>query len=172
MPSSAPPSAPQRLSYRAIGPADRRALADLFERLSDRSRRLRFMGPKASLSERDLTYFTEVDHRRHEAIVAVEPGGRLAGVARYASVPGQDERVANVAFAVADGWQGSGVGTELGRRVVEHARGSGIERLRGTTLATNAPARRLLRRLGFTPLGASIAGIEFELSLAAVSRAA
>jgi hypothetical protein len=39
-------------------------LADGFARLSDRSRRMRFLGTKTTLSTAELRYFTEVDHHR------------------------------------------------------------------------------------------------------------
>jgi RimJ/RimL family protein N-acetyltransferase len=155
---------PERLTVRPIRADDKDALLDLFERMSDRSRRLRFLSPKGGLSARELAYFTEVDHRRHEALVAVAPGGCLAGVARYACAPGEDAE-ADVAFAVADEWQGNGVGTDLARRIVERARENGLERLLATTLPENRPAQRLLRRLGFTVRGADATGIDLELSL-------
>ena len=47
-------------------------LADGFARLSDRSRRLRFLSPKPALSPVELGYFTDVDHHDHEALGALE----------------------------------------------------------------------------------------------------
>ncbi len=152
------------LSYRTIDAGDKAALADLFERLSERSRRLRFHAAKPHLTERELAYFTEVDHRRHAAIVAVDSSGRFAGVGRYACAPGESH-AADLAIAVADAWLGCGVGTELARRVVAHARRSGIELLRATTLAGNRPARRVLRGIGFTVRAAGPGGLELELPL-------
>jgi RimJ/RimL family protein N-acetyltransferase len=162
---------PERLTVRPIRASDKDALADLFERMGERSRRRRFLSPKPQLSARELAYFTEVDHRRHEALVAVTPGGCFAGVARYACAPGEDAE-ADVAFAVADAWHGRGVGTDLARRLVEHARRSGIARLHATTLSDNRPAHRLLRGLGFTVRGADSAGVDLELSLVAAPGAA
>ena len=160
------PTPPQGLTVRAIRADDKDALADLFGRLSDRSRRRRFHSPKPQLSARELAYFTEVDGRRHAALVAVEPGGRFAAVARYACEPGVDDE-ADVAFAVADDWHGRGVGTDLGRRLLEHARASGMARLRATTTGDNRPAQRLLRGLGFAVVGADSSGIDLELTLGA-----
>jgi RimJ/RimL family protein N-acetyltransferase len=165
------PTAPPELSYRAIRADDKAALSDLFERLSARSRRLRFLSPKSGLSARELARFTEVDHRRHEAIVAVAPDGRFAGVARYACPPGV-ERQADVAFAVADVWQGRGVGSQLACRLLGHARRSGIERLHALTLAENRASRGLLHNLGFAVIGAGPDGLELALSLAGGADAA
>ena len=162
---------PERLTVRPIRAGDKDALLDLFERLSDRSRRRRFLSSKPHLSAREVAYFTEVDHRRHEALVAVAPGGCFAGVARYACAPGEDAE-ADIAFAVADAWQGCGVGTDLARRLVERARQNGIALLRASTLSDNRPAHRLLRGLGFTVCGADSAGVDLELPLHAAAGAA
>ena len=127
-----------RVYTRAIRPADRDALADMFARLSARSRYLRFLGPKNTLSPRELTYLTEVDHVTHEAIVAFgEADGRIVGVARYAAWAGSDD-TADVAVTIADDWHGRGLGTALVERVVGCAHANGIKRLTGTTMWDNA----------------------------------
>jgi RimJ/RimL family protein N-acetyltransferase len=164
------PTAPE-LTVRPLRATDKAALLDLFERLSARSRLRRFLVPKPSLSRRELAYFTEIDHRTHEALVAVAPDGTFAGVARYACELGETT-VADVAFAVADAWQGRGVGTGLARLLLEHAGENGIERLHATTLADNGPARRLLGRLGFAVRGIEGGVLEVGLDLAAPSAAA
>ena len=73
---------------RPVRPADAGLLEDGFAGLSDRSRRLRFLGPKASLSAAELRYFTDVDHRDHEALGALDHvrGGGV-GIARAAAEP-------------------------------------------------------------------------------------
>src|SRR3954452_4357283 len=110
---------------RPLGPEDRDGLAAAFERLSPQTRFRRFLGPKNALSARELTYFVDIDHVTHEAVVAAEPiTGRLIGVARYALNPG-DGTSADIAVVVTDAWQGRGVGTVLSRRIVERARANG-----------------------------------------------
>ena len=155
-----------RVRARPIGPADRDALVDGFARLSPRSRYRRFLGPKHTLSARELTYLTDVDHVTHEAIVAFdEAGGRMVGVARYAVWPGSDD-TADVAVTVADEWHGRGLGSALTARVVRCARANGIKRLTGTILWDNAAASALLRRLGFRAVGSGDGALEFGLDLA------
>jgi RimJ/RimL family protein N-acetyltransferase len=155
-----------RVSTRPIEPADRDALADGFARLSARSRYLRFLGPKPTLSPRELTYLTEVDHVGHEAIVAFdEAGDRMVGVARYAVWQGSDD-TADVAVTVADDWHGRGLGTALVADVLQRARANGIKRLTGSTMWDNAAAAALLRRLGFRAVGSGDGAIDFRLDLA------
>jgi GNAT superfamily N-acetyltransferase len=73
---------------RPIRPEDRHLLATAFTRLTPQSRYQRFFAPVERLTESDLTYLTEIDHSRHEALVAIDPeDGDLVGVARYVCLP-------------------------------------------------------------------------------------
>jgi RimJ/RimL family protein N-acetyltransferase len=138
----------ERLEIRPIRPDDRQALADGIRRMSPESRYRRFFSPVESLSEAQLTYLTEVDHRDHEALVAVEPdSGRGIGVARFVRSR-TDPEVAEVAVAVADDWHNRGVGTTLLHRLTERAREEGIRRFSGSILEENEPMRELLGELG------------------------
>ena len=158
------------LIVRPIRATDQAALLDLFERLSARSRMRRFLAPKPSLSRRELAYLTEIDHVRHEALVAVAPDGTFVGVGRYACDVGETT-VADVAFAVADAWQGRGVGTALARLLIERARANGIARLHASTLSDNGPSRKLLGRLGFGVCAITSGVLEVDLDLAAAAAA-
>jgi RimJ/RimL family protein N-acetyltransferase len=149
---------------RPIDSRDRDAFSAWFGRLSDESRRRRFMGPKPRLSARELTYLTEVDHVSHTALVAVDQSGRLIGEARYATAaPG--DRTADFAVTVADEWQGRGVGIRLASRLVEAARANGMTRLTAITLWDNGSAIALLHRLGFLRAGYDGDALEYELAL-------
>lgn len=59
---------------RAMRPDDGPGLAEAYDQLSETSRYRRFFTGKPHLSEQSLAYFTDVDHRDHEALVAVVPG--------------------------------------------------------------------------------------------------
>jgi RimJ/RimL family protein N-acetyltransferase len=144
---------------------DRERLAGAFERMSRQSRYQRFLHPKPTLSDAELTYFTDIDHRTHDAIAAVDPvDGSFVGVARYAVL---DDRVmsADLAFFVVDDWQGHGVATTLLRTLLPRAAANGIKSLVALTLHDNAPARAVLRSLGFRKVGASHGVAELTLSL-------
>jgi GNAT superfamily N-acetyltransferase len=136
------------IRIRPIEPEDRAELAAGFERLSPESRFRRFLSPVARLSERDLDYFTRVDHHDHEALVALDAAtGAGVAVARYVRTgPGRAEP----AVAVADDWQGRGVGTALLDALAERAYECGIRCFEATVLATNAQAIGLLEGLGET----------------------
>ena len=159
-----------RLRFRPIGAGDRDGLAALFARLTPESRRRRFLSPKLELTPRELAYFTEIDHVKHEAIAAVdERDGSIVGVGRYAQFADR-AGVAEAAVEVADGLQGMGIGTALARCTVQRARENGFTLLTATTLWENRPARALLRRLGFCARASHRGEIELELELTPSAR--
>ena len=120
----------ERFMVRPIEADDKPGISDFFARLSEESRGRRFLGPKPRLSSRDLAFLTEVDQRRHVAIVALDGAGAIVGVARYAAWAGEPER-ADMAVAVVDAWHGHGLGTALGDLLVTQARASGLAALTG-----------------------------------------
>jgi hypothetical protein len=77
---------------RQVHRTDAPLLADGFARLSARSRRMRFLSTKTTLSASELRYFTDVDHHDHEALGALSPAdGRGVGIARYIRDPADPE---------------------------------------------------------------------------------
>ena len=136
------------VGVRPIEPGDKALLRAMFERLSDESRRRRFMVDAHELADEDLVYLTEVDHRRHEALVAVDPeSGAILGVARWFRRPGERE-LAELAVAVVDDWQGRGMGSGLVEAINARARGEGIERYHAIVSADNVQVIEALERHG------------------------
>lgn len=114
------------MTIRQIETTDKPLVRAFFEELSDRSRRLRFLVPTSDISDEDLEYLTNVDHKRHEAVIALD-AERLVGVARYVRAP-RDRESAEVAVVVVDDRQGQGIGTALLDRLTQRARENGITR--------------------------------------------
>ena len=89
-----------------------------------------------------------MDHRDHEAIVAVDPAaGGVVGVARYVrdrERPGSAE----IAVIVTDAWQGHGVSSALLWRLADRALAEGVTRFTGLMLTGNRPMARLFAALG------------------------
>src|SRR6516165_4668921 len=84
-------------------------LADGFARLSSRSRQMRFLTRKGELTPAELGYFTDVDHRDHEALGALNHAdGRGVGIARYVR-DAEDPQAAEIAVTIVDDWQGRGL---------------------------------------------------------------
>ena len=70
-----------------------------------------------------------------------------AGVARY--FPNPDHVSAEFACAVADQWQGRGVGTVLMNALIACARDAGYESMEGEVLSANTGMLTLAAHLGF-----------------------
>ena len=116
------------------------------ERLSPQSRYRRFFRPLDRLSERDLVYLTEIDHRAHEALVAIDPeSGELVGAARF--VRGAEPHLAEVSVVVGDPWHRRGVATALLERLVERARQEGITHFVALVMDENVEAIKLFEHL-------------------------
>lgn len=152
-----------RFLLRPLCVSDREAVRTLFARLSPESRRRRFLTGKPELSERELTYLTDVDHARHEALAAIDrKDGSIVGVARYVRWP-ERAGAADTAIEVADDLQRNGIGLMLAEALIRRARENGITVVTATTLWENPAARGLARRMGFR--ARSSAGTEIELEL-------
>ena len=133
---------------RPIEPGDRDALAAAMRRLSPESRYRRFFTPRDELGEAELRYLTEVDHHDHEALVALEGElGEGVGVARYIRLE-DDPETAEIAVAVADDWQGKGVGGLLLHRLSDAARDNGIGRFSAMIMDENRPMLALIEGVG------------------------
>src|SRR3954462_14060976 len=90
LPSPAPAPAVRSATYELevlpLRPADRDRLADLFDRLGERTRHHRFLGPKAHLSGAELDGLPQLDPIPRDAVAARErASGNIVGVARYAA---------------------------------------------------------------------------------------
>jgi acetyltransferase len=135
--------------------------------LSPRSRYLRFFTPIEKMSERMLDQMTQVDGQRHVAWLALTPDeGTGVGVVRYVRAA-DDAQSAEVAIAVADDWQGGGLGGELLRQTVDHARLAGLDSLTATTLRENSAGAGLLQATGFAAKRGSGMYRELEIRLKA-----
>jgi GNAT superfamily N-acetyltransferase len=151
-----------------VTPADAPRLADAFTRLSEESRRLRFLAPKPSLSAAELRYLTEVDGHRHEALSAIDPeSDRGVAIGRFVRDPNDAER-AEVAITVADDWQRRGLGKLLLERLVDRAREEGVRRFTALVSADNRSMHGLLARIEESSKVTRMAGgvMEYEIELA------
>jgi RimJ/RimL family protein N-acetyltransferase len=151
-----------------LTPADAPLVADAFERLSEESRRLRFLGPKISLSPAELRYLTEVDGHHHEALCAIDPQtARGVAIGRFVRDHDDPER-AEVAITVADDWQGRGLGKIMLSRLAERAREEGVARFTALVSTENRGMQALLRRIespaSVRRIGNGIAEYEIELA--------
>jgi RimJ/RimL family protein N-acetyltransferase len=162
------------LIVRPVRPEDRELFVAGFERMSDESRYRRFLSYKKKLSDRELDFFTNLDHHRHEAIGAIdEATGEGVGVARM-HVREDDPEVAEAAVTVVDGWQGRGLGKLLLGRIARRARELGVHRFEASLLTTNKAMLTLFEQLGCLRAhreGLDVMTIDVELPVAEAEEA-
>jgi ribosomal protein S18 acetylase RimI-like enzyme len=115
----------------------------VFDRLGERSRRLRFNGPKPCLRAAELRALASVDANRHVLVAHVEGDPGAVGVARLVRV-GES---AEVAFAVVDDYQHRGIGSALVTELIEHARATGVREITALVSSENRAAVALLCRV-------------------------
>jgi GNAT superfamily N-acetyltransferase len=133
---------------RSIEPGDAAQLELEFEHLGALSRARGLLPTVAHMSDAQLQRLTDVDHRTHEALVALEATrGDGVGLARYVLVAGERER-AMFTVVVANAWQGRGAGTALGERLAARAQTAGVRRLTSRTIVGDVAARRLAAHMG------------------------
>lgn len=132
---------------RPIAPSDGEGLQDLVQGLSSESSYFRFFRVKHRLEPEEVHNFTHVDYTKRMAFVAIHDG-RLVGVGRY-DTNEDDPAVAEVAFAVADAYQGRGIGTALLTRITAYARPEGIRAFQAFVLSDNHAMMRVFRNAGF-----------------------
>jgi GNAT superfamily N-acetyltransferase len=137
-----------RVLIRTVAPVDKPLFVQGWERFGDESRHRRFLSPKHELSDRELAYFTELDHDDHEALGAIDADTREGlGVARYVRLRGRPD-TAEAAVAVIDAWQGRGLGGILLERLADRAAEHGIEHFSASLFASNRSMLALFSRLG------------------------
>ena len=138
------------VGLRPLRSTDRARLAEGFERLSELSRRLRFIGPMSHLSEDQLDYLTTVDGQDHVAWGALDLSDSQQaglGVARFIRLP-DDPEIAEVSFVVLDAVQGLGLGRLLLAVLCATAPSVGVATLRAVVGSENERASTWLQRLG------------------------
>jgi len=139
-----------RLTLRPVMPQDNRLLADLINRMSERSLSHRFPNAQRPATADELAGLACVDYRRHLAlVVAVHEGGceRLVAEARYLIDP--DGQSAEFTLMVDDAWQRQGIATWALQTLGQAAHAAGVGWMRCDLLVDNAPMLALMRHHHF-----------------------
>ncbi|CCF64441.1 bifunctional GNAT family N-acetyltransferase/acetate--CoA ligase family protein [Nocardia cyriacigeorgica] len=133
---------------RPITPDDAERLQQFHAALSDRTRYLRYFGPYPRISPKDLYRSTHVDHHNRVGLVA-ELGESIIAVGRYELLERTGPRAAEVAFVVADGHQGRGLGSILLEHLAGAAAENEIETFVAEVLAENTVMVTVFREAGY-----------------------
>jgi acetyl coenzyme A synthetase (ADP forming)-like protein len=154
------------LRLRAPDAEDGDTLLEFFAGLSDHSLYLRFHGFPA-LGSKLVEPVLEPDWEERGALLG-SLDGRIVALANWVRL--RDPRAAEVAFTVADGSQGRGIGTRLLEQLAARAAQAGIEEFVAEVMHENAAMLAVFRDAGFTVTRKSEAGeVEIRFTIAPTS---
>jgi ribosomal protein S18 acetylase RimI-like enzyme len=141
----------RQIEIRALRREDEAEMLAAVGKTSAQSLQRRFFVMKRHFSEKERTFFMDVDFKNHVAIVAVaDEDGRkdIVGGGRYIVFePGRAE----MAFVVIDTWQGRGVGSILMRHLIKIASAAGLNELTAEVLPENTAMIKVFGKFGFHP---------------------
>ena len=136
---------------RLIKPEDEPLWLEMFQKFSEESVRYRFFHIIRDTPHEMRARYCDIDYAREIGIVAElkEEGRRkILGVVRL--IIEQDGKTGEIAFIVADPWQGLGLGSKMVDHMIEICKDRGLETVYALTLPDNYRAIRLLKKRGFT----------------------
>jgi acetyltransferase len=135
---------------RPIKPEDEPLWLEMFQNFSKQSIRYRFFQIIRDTPHEVRVRYCNIDYDREIAIVAelTEEGRRkILGVVRLIVEP--NGKTGEIAFIVADPWQGLGLGTKMVDYMIEICKDRALERIYGIMLPDNHRAIRLMKKMGF-----------------------
>ena len=130
------------LVVRPLKHGDTATVQTVFERLGDASRRARFNGLKHWLGEQELRWLATVGPNHHVLVAYVDGDPQPVAIARLV----RSGASAEVAFEVADAYQGHGIGSVLTQELVSDACAAGIVEVTALVRSDNPAALAVLQR--------------------------
>jgi len=132
---------------RPVRPEDELLAKAFFLKLDPEDIRLRLLAPMKEPTHTFIARLTQIDYAREMAFVALGATGELLGVSRL--IREGDGTHAEFGVIVRSDLKGRGLGWQLMRKLIDHARADGIEIIEGHVLAENATMLKMCRDLGF-----------------------
>lgn len=130
------------LLVRPLKHGDTVTVQALFDRLGEAARRARFNGQKHRLGEQELRWLATVGPNHHVLVAYVDGDSEPVAIARLVRSGGSAE----VAFEVADAYQGRGIGSALMQELVTDACAAGIVEVTALVRSDNPAALAVLQR--------------------------
>jgi acetyltransferase len=139
------------VTLRPIKPEDEPMWLEMFQKFSEQSIRYRFFQIIKDTPHEVRVRYSNIDYDREIGIVAElkeDQQRKILGVVRLIIEP--DEKTGEIAFIVADPWQGLGLGSKMVDYMIEICKDKGLETVYAFMLPDNRRAINLLKKMGFT----------------------
>lgn len=136
---------------RPIKPTDEYLIVDLFNKLDDDSKYMRFLMPLNTLPEDLLFRSTHIDYNNNFALIALiceDEKDSIIASCRYGYDP--KDNVTDFAIVVRDDWQRNGLGKSLLEKIFTIGKEHGISHFMSVIDSTNSIIKHTLRELGYT----------------------
>jgi ribosomal protein S18 acetylase RimI-like enzyme len=127
---------------RPLANGDTDTVQAVFDRLGAESRRTRFNGAKFRLGEQELRWLATVGPNHHVLVAYVDGDREPAALARLVRAGASAE----IAFEVADVYQGRGIGSALAQELVADACAAGVLEVTALVRSDNPAAFAILSR--------------------------
>ncbi len=140
----------QGVLLRTATSADRPAIHEMLSRVSRQSLRMRFMGSMTQVPAKFVDGLCSEDPRDRACLLAVmgeEPDAKVVGFGNYVGLGARN--TAEVAFIVADEYQGRGISTLMLERLAGIAAGVGFVGFEADVLFENQQMTNVFRDSGF-----------------------
>src|SRR5258708_2598681 len=134
-----------QIEIRALRREDEADMLAAVGKTSAQSLQRRFFAMKRHFSDKERTFFMDIDFKNHVALVALaeEASKIIVGGGRYIVFePGRAE----MAFVVVDAWHGRGVGSILMRHLVKIASDAGLQELTAEVLPENSAMLKIFAK--------------------------
>jgi RimJ/RimL family protein N-acetyltransferase len=131
------------LIVRPLRRGDTATVQAVFERLGPASRLARFNGHKPRLGEQELRWLAAVDATHHALVAWVDGDPEPVALARLVRTGSRAE----IAFEVADAYQGRGIGSALAQELVSDACAAGVVEVTALVRSDNGAAIAVLSRV-------------------------
>ncbi len=135
---------------RPIKPEDEPLWLEMFQNFSEESIRYRFFQIIKDTPHEVRVRYCNIDYDREIAIVAElseQDRRRILGVVRLIIEP--SGKTGEIAFIVADPWQGLGLGTKMVDYMIELCKDRGLGAVYAVMLRDNRRAIKLMKKMGF-----------------------
>ena len=160
-------------TIRAIDNGDKEAIYQFYDRVSDKSKFLRFFGTHPTLSDSDMQRWLDIEGYERVTLV-LEERGDIVAVAGYAIVQQfLPARVGDVSFLVQDSHQGKGVGPIMLEHLAQIGREGNVSRFFAEMLMQNRTMTQVFISAGYQvkpELEDGMITVDFEISPNKVSR--
>ena len=146
--------------------SDRATIEDMISRQSEETLRRRFFSP-GHPGQRVVSHLVEINYVDHFAWgVTADDGTTGVAAARYVRL-NDEPTAADLAFGIADEFQGKGLGTSLLGALAWVAAEAGVEHFTAEVLADNRPMRAVLAKAGAVSEVPSMGTVEVRLDVEA-----